>query len=54
MATVGIDCSSLLADSQPKLVGLVWRLAVFGAMCIHCICMNWLNSRNGQAMLTTL
>jgi len=26
MATMGVDGGSLQADSQPKLVGLVWRL----------------------------
>jgi len=48
---VDVDDSSLLADSQAKLVGLVWGLAdIWCSVCIHQ--MNWVNSRNGLAMMT--
>jgi len=53
MVTVGVDGSSLQADSQPKSVGLVWGLAAaWQLVCIHR--MNRVNSRNGLAMMTTL
>jgi len=46
MATVDVDDScQLLADSQPKSIGLVWRLAATRrSVCIHQ--MNRVNSRN--------
>jgi len=46
MAMVDVDGSShLLADSQPKLVGLVRGLAATRrSVCIHQ--MNWVNSRS--------
>jgi len=53
MATVGVDGSSLQADSQPKSVGLVLGLvATWHSICIHRL--NWVNSRNGLAMITAL
>jgi len=46
MVMVDVDGSSLLADSQPKLVGLVWGLAaIWCSVCIHQI--DYMNSRNG-------
>jgi len=52
MAMVDVDNSSLLADLQAKSVGLVWWLAaIWRPVCIHQ--MNWVNSRNGFAMMTT-
>jgi len=48
---VGIDDGSLQADSQPKSVGLVGRLAAaWRSVCIHR--MNRVNSRSGLAMMT--
>ena len=46
MAMVGVDGSSQVsADSQRKLIGLVWALAVTQrSVWIHQ--MNWVNSRN--------
>ena len=46
MATVDVDDScQLSADSQPKSIGLVWRLAAARrSVCIHQ--MNRVNSRN--------
>jgi len=46
MVMLGVDDSShLLADSQPKSVGLVWGLAAtWRSVCIHHI--NWVNSRS--------
>jgi len=36
MVMVGVDASSLQADSQPKSVSLVWGLAVaWCSVCIH-------------------
>jgi len=38
MVTVGVDGNSLQADSQPKLVGLVWKLLVTWVwVSIHCM-----------------
>jgi len=50
MVTVGVDGSSLQADSQPKSIGLIWGLAA--AVCIHW--MNRVNSRSGLAVMTAL
>ena len=46
MVMVDVDDSSLLADSQPKSIGLVWGLAAtWRWVCIHHI--NRVNFRNG-------
>jgi len=51
MVMVDVDDSSLLADSQAKSVGLLWRLAAtWSSVCIHQ--MNRVNSHNGLAMMT--
>jgi len=51
MAMVGVDGSSLPADSLAKSFGLVWELAaIWRSVCIHQ--MNRVNSRNGLAMMT--
>jgi len=49
-----VDGSShLAADSQPKLVGLVWGLmATRHSVCIHQ--MNQMNSRNGINTINTI
>jgi len=39
MATVGVGGNSQQADSQPKSVGLVWRLAATW----HLVCINHIN-----------
>jgi len=46
MAMVDVDGSSLPADSQPKLFGLVWGfVATWRSVCIHQT--NLVNSRTG-------
>jgi len=53
MVMVGVDGSSLQADSQPKSIGLVRGLeAAWRSVCIHR--MNRVNSRNGLAMIIKL
>ena len=45
MAMVDVnDSCQFSADSQPKLIGLVWGLAARRSVYIHQ--MNWVNSRN--------
>jgi len=48
MAMVGVDDSSLPADSYPKSV----HLAIWCSMHVHQ--MNWVNSHNGCTMITEL
>jgi len=46
---VGVDSSSLQADSRPKSLGL----SVSGRLALFCIRhMNWVNSRNDYAIIT--
>jgi len=50
---VSVDDGSLQADSQPKSVGFIWRLAaVWHLVCIHR--MNRVNSHTGLALMTAL
>jgi len=50
---MGVDNGSLEADSQPKLVGLVWETAAaWRSAYIHW--MNRVNSCNGLAIMTAL
>ena len=53
MATVGVDGSSLQADSELESVYLVWGLAIAR----HLVCIHWMNlvnSYNGLAMMRAL
>jgi len=51
MLITGVTSSSLQTESQPKLVGLVWKLAAtWNSVCVHQ--MNQVSSHNSSAVMT--